>query len=231
MNPISFAADYDIERSRLTTFFRLIIVIPWAIWAAIYGIAALVVVVIAWFALLFTARYPEGMYNFVAGYLRLQTRVYAYALLLTDDLPSFGAGPEPDYPIKIDVAPPQERYNRWKTFFKYVLYFPQLLIGGYGLALVVQAAAFISWFRILFAGRQSITMHEALVASAAYLTRSNGFLLLLTEAHPRLLDVQRYDPPADAPGLPPATSAPSPQVPAQTGGPPPPPPPPPTPQG
>jgi Domain of unknown function (DUF4389) len=225
MNPISFEADYDIVRSRLTTFFRLIIVIPWAIWATIYGIAAFVVVVIAWFAMLFTARYPEGMYSFVAGYLRLQTRVYAYALLLTDELPSFGGGPEPEYPVKVDVTLRQERYNRWKTFFKYVLWFPQALIGGYGLAFVVQWAAFISWFRILFAGRQSITMHEALVASAAYLTRSSGFLLLLTEAHPRLLEVQRYDPPAEAPGLPPATSAPSPQVPESAGGPPPPPPP------
>src|ERR671911_2981335 len=108
MNPISFAADYDIERSRLTTFFRLIIVIPWAIWASIYGIAALVVVIIAWFAMLFTGRYPEGMYNFVAGYLRLATRVHAYALLLTDELPSFSGRPEPDYPVKVDVAPRQE---------------------------------------------------------------------------------------------------------------------------
>jgi hypothetical protein len=232
MNPISFEADYDIERSRLTTFFRLIIVIPWAIWAAIYGIAAFVVVIIAWFAMLFTARYPEGMYNFVAGYLRLQTRVYAYALLLTDELPSFGGGPEPEYPVKIDVAPRQDRYHRAKTFFKYVLYFPQMLIGGYGLAFVVQFATFISWFRILFAGRQSITMHEALVASAAYLTRSTGFLLLLTEAHPRLLDVQRFAPPADAPGLPPATAAtPGGPLPEQAGGPPTPPtPPPPPPQ-
>jgi hypothetical protein len=228
MNPISFEAGYDIERSRLTTFFRLIVVIPWAIWASIYGIAALVVVVIAWFAMLFTARFPEGMYNFVAGYLRLSTRVYAYALLLTDELPSFGAGPEPDYPVNVDVAPRQERYHRGKTFFKYLLWFPQMLIGGYGLAFVVQFAAFISWFRILFTGRQSITMHEALAGSTAYLVRSNGFILLLTEAHPRLLDVQRFDPPPDAPGLPPATStAPGGPLPERAGGTPPPPPPPP----
>src|ERR687892_104844 len=227
MNPISFDATYDIPRSRLTTFFRLIIVIPWAIWASIYGIGALVVVIIAWFAMLFTGRFPEGMYNFVAGYLRLATRVYAYALLLTDELPSFGAGPEPEYPVNVDVAPPQERYHRGKTFFKYLLWFPQALIGGYGLAFVIQFAAFISWFRILFTGRQSITMHEALVGSAAYMVRSSGFILLLTEAHPRLLDVPRYDPPADAPGLPPATApAPGGQVPEQTGGTPPPPPPP-----
>ena len=205
MNPISFDVPYEIPRSRLTTFFRLIIVIPWAIWAAIYGIAALVVVIIAWFAMLFTGRYPEGMYNFVAGYLRLTTRVYGYALLLTDELPSFAGGSEPEYPVNVDVAPPQERYHRAKTFFKWLLYFPQLLIGGYGLVYVATWAAFISWFRILATGRQSITMHEALVGSIAYVVRSNGFILLLTEAHPRMLDVPRYRPPPDAPGLPPPT--------------------------
>jgi hypothetical protein len=226
MNPISFESDYDIERSRLTTFFRLIIAIPWLIWVYIYGIGAQIVAIIAWFAMLFTGRYPEGMYSFVAGYLRLSTRVSAYAALLTDELPSFGAGPEPEYPVKVDVAPPQERYNRWKTFFKLVLYFPQALIVNV-LAYVLIAAAFISWFRILFSGRQSITMHEALVVSIAYFVRSTGFLLLLTEAHPRMLEVQRFDPPADAPGLPPSTAAPSPQVPEQAGGPPPPPQPPP----
>ncbi|HZA59384.1 MAG TPA: DUF4389 domain-containing protein [Solirubrobacterales bacterium] len=225
MNPISFDATYDIPRSRLTTFFRLIIVIPWAIWASIYGIGALVVVIIAWFAMLFTGRYPEGMYKFVAGYLRLATRVYAYALLLTDELPSFSGRPEPDYPVKVDVAPRQERYHRAKTFFKYVLWFPQMLIGGYGLALVVQFAAFISWFRILVTGKQSITMHEALVGSTAYLVRSNGFILLLTETHPRMLDVPRYQPPPDAPGLPPPTQpAPAAEVTAPPPSPPPPPP-------
>ena len=215
MNPVSFEPEYAVQRSRLTTFFRLIIAIPWLLWVSIYGIAASVVVFIAWFALLFTARFPQGMYDFVAGYVRLSGRVTAYTLLLTDELPSFGAGPEPDYPVRIDVAPPQERYNRAKTFFKLVLYFPQALIGAYGLAIVIQWAALISWFRILFAGRQSITMHEALVGSAAYLIRSNAFLLLVTEAHPRMLDVPRYEPPADAPGLPAPRQSPAPQVSAQ----------------
>ena len=197
MNPISFEADYVIERDRLTTFFRWVIVIPWAIWLFLYSIAATVIAVIAWFALLFNARYPAGMYEFVAGLVRLQARVYAYAALLTDELPSFSGDAEPNYPVKVDVGAPQESYHRGKTFFKYLLYVPQALIGGYGLILVAYNAMFVSWFRILFSGKQSITMHEALVVSAAY-------LLMLTEAQPRTLEVQRFDPPADAPGMPPA---------------------------
>ena len=206
MNPISFDATYKVEASRLTTFFRLIIVIPWAIWATLWGLAALVVVFISWFALLFTARYPQGLYDFVAGYVRLSARVFSYAALLTDELPSFGGGPEPGYAVKVDVAAPQESYHRAKTFFKIVLYFPQYLIVS-ALYYVGYAAAFVSWFRILFSGRQSITMHEALLVTGAYITRSTGFLFLLTEAHPRMLDIPRTEPPTDAPGMPPGNTA------------------------
>ncbi|MGI9556462.1 MAG: DUF4389 domain-containing protein [Solirubrobacterales bacterium] len=203
-NPISYEADYNVEANRLTTFFRLIIVIPWAIWAMLWGIAALVVVFISWFALLFTARYPQGLYDFVAGFLRLSARVFAYGTLLTDELPSFGGGAEPDYAVKVDVAAPQESYHRGKTFFKYFLYFPQYLIAS-AMIYVTYAAAFVAWFRILFTGKQSITMHEALLVSLAYQTRSTGFLFLLTEAHPRALELQRYEPASDDPGMPPAS--------------------------
>ena len=124
MHPISFDPAYEVNRNRLTTFFRLITVIPWAIWVTLYGLAVYVVVFFSWFALLFTGRYPSGMYDFVAGYVRLSARIWAYAVLLTDELPSFSGAPEPDYSVEVDAAPPQEHYNRWKTFFKLVLYFP-----------------------------------------------------------------------------------------------------------
>jgi hypothetical protein len=166
----------------------------------LYGIAAEVVAFIAWFALMFTKRYPDGMYSFVAGYLRLQGRVSGFAYLLTDDLPSFSGKLEPDYPITVDVGPAQPEYRRSRTFFKLLLVFPQQVLA-FGLAMVFAGAAFVTWWRVLFTGRQSIMMHDALLASTAYLTRSAGFLLLLTEAHPRLLEVPAHTPPSGAPGL------------------------------
>jgi hypothetical protein len=198
--PISFDADYEVERSRLSTFFRYLIAIPWLLWGAIYGIAALVVVVIAWFAVLFTKRYPEGMYNFVANYLRFQARVAGYVLLLTDELPPFGGGPRDDYPIRVDIAPPQPEYRRSRTFFKYLVAFPQqILIQAVGF--LAYGATFVSWWRIMFTGKQSITMHDPLELSLAYMIRASGFLLLLTEAHPRMLEVEAEEPPPGAPGM------------------------------
>jgi len=53
-------------------------------------IAALVVVVVAWFAILFTGRYPRGMFDFVEGVIRWNNRVIAYAwVLVTDRYPPF----------------------------------------------------------------------------------------------------------------------------------------------
>ena len=87
--PVTFKAEYVEKRSRLTTFFRLLLVIPHAIAVFFYVLAAEIVVIIAWFAILFTGRYPQGMYDFVAGALRYATRVSGYALLLSDDYPPF----------------------------------------------------------------------------------------------------------------------------------------------
>ncbi len=59
------------------------------------GIAALVVVIMAWFAILFTGRYPRGFFDYVVGYSRWSLRVGAYAFLLTTDrYPPFGLSAE-----------------------------------------------------------------------------------------------------------------------------------------
>ena len=83
-----FAPELE-DRNRLTVGFRLILAIPQLIVVAVLGIAALVVWVIAFFAVLFTGRWPEGLRSFVVGVMRWSTRVGAYVLLLTDEYPPF----------------------------------------------------------------------------------------------------------------------------------------------
>jgi Domain of unknown function (DUF4389) len=77
------------NRNRLTVGFRIILVIPQAIVLAILVVAAFVALVIAFFAVLFTGRWPAGLRSFVVGVMRWGTRVSAYFLLLTDKYPPF----------------------------------------------------------------------------------------------------------------------------------------------
>jgi Domain of unknown function (DUF4389) len=83
-----FAPELE-DRNRVTVGFRLILAIPHIVVVAVLGIAAFVVWVIAFFAVLFTGHWPEGLRTFVAGYLRWFTRLEAYVGLLTDRYPPF----------------------------------------------------------------------------------------------------------------------------------------------
>ncbi len=91
--PITFDAVYQPQMSRLTTFFRPIMLIPQLIVLSILGIVASVVLFIAWWVVLFTGNFPKGMWDFMVGYSRWSTRVNGYSMLLTDKYPPFSNNP------------------------------------------------------------------------------------------------------------------------------------------
>lgn len=78
------------DRNRLTVGLRFLWIIPVAIVAVFIYLAASVVALISWFAVLITGRYPPGLRDFVVGSLRFGTRFTAYGYLLTDAYPPFG---------------------------------------------------------------------------------------------------------------------------------------------
>ena len=77
------------DRNRLTVGFRLILAIPQFVVLALLGIVAWVVLVVAFFVVLFTGRWSEGARNLVINIMRWFLRVEAYILLLTDEYPPF----------------------------------------------------------------------------------------------------------------------------------------------
>jgi hypothetical protein len=87
--PISLKVEYPERLSRLTTFFRIFMVIPHSIVLYFLGIAAGVVLFISWWAILFTARYPRGLFDFIVMWFRWSTRVNGYSNFLTDKYPPF----------------------------------------------------------------------------------------------------------------------------------------------
>jgi hypothetical protein len=185
--PVTFKADYVEKRSRLTTFFRLLLAIPHFIVVTFYFLAAEIVVIIAWFALLFTGRYPQGMYDFVAGALRYQTRVYGYAALLSDEYPPFSGDPAAPYPVDLSIGPPKPEYSRLKVLFRLILAIPVLIIQ-YAMQIVAQVGAFLAWIAIVILGRQPKGLQDMIVLGLSYQQRATAYLALLTEDWPPFTD-------------------------------------------
>jgi len=184
MYPIAFALDYESEgRNRLTTLLRYIVAIPWEIVAALWGIGAMVVTFIAWFALLFTGRYPDGMYDFNAKYLRMTTRVNGFLYLGSDEWPPFHGDADDNYPVRVGVGPPKAEYSRMKVLFRIIVGIPVYLLAIVQ-SLIISVVALIAWFVILFTGKFPQGLYEALRGGLAYVTRASAYFLLMTEDYP-----------------------------------------------
>ncbi len=87
--PVDVEIAAPVTQSRLTIFFRLILVIPAAIVNNVLQYVAYIVAILAWFLALFTGRMNKGMEDLLAYILRYQSQTYGYMLLLTQRYPSF----------------------------------------------------------------------------------------------------------------------------------------------
>jgi len=85
--------DAERDLNRWLPLVKWLLAIPHFILLVFLWLAAVVAVIIAWFAILFTGRYPRGLFDFVLGVLRWGNRVVAYAfVLVTDEYPPFRLG-------------------------------------------------------------------------------------------------------------------------------------------
>jgi hypothetical protein len=88
--PTTYHVEYPAEgRNLWSVGLRIIYAIPHLIVLFFLGIAWFITAVIAWFAILFTGAYPEGLYRFAVGYLRWSVRVETYLYLMRDEYPPF----------------------------------------------------------------------------------------------------------------------------------------------
>ena len=185
--PVSFEADFVEQRNRVTSFFRLILAIPLFIWLYLYGIVAFCAVVVAWFAIVITGKYPYGLYEFVAGFNRFLARTTAYSALLCDPYPSFGGSDDPAYPVRMEFGMPLAEYSRLKTGFRFILAIP-IVILRYVIGLLLEVAAVAAWFVILITGKMPRGLFDVMVLANSYTARSDAYLFLLTETYPPFQD-------------------------------------------
>lgn len=192
-------------RNRLTTAFRLLLALPHLIlvggpiaatlswtwgsndggryeWSGggVLGAAAAIVALIAWFAILFTGRYPQGLWDLAAYYLRWRVRAVAYIALLRDEYPPFGEGP---YAASVELAPPHPERDRLTVAFRIFLVVPHL-IAIWALGIAWAFTTIIAWFAILFTGRFPADLYRFGVGVLRWNTRVESYLLLLHDTYP-----------------------------------------------
>ncbi|MGH2911782.1 MAG: DUF4389 domain-containing protein [Solirubrobacteraceae bacterium] len=191
--PVHLIVSDDLERSRLTVFFRLLLAIPHLIWLSLWGAAAVLGAIVNWVATLLVGKSPEGLHNFLAAYVRYAIHVGAYLFLAANPFPDFTG--KPGYPVDVEIAPPQVQ-NRWKVAFRILLAIPALMIvsalmagsgrtsGGastYGLAGV---AATFGWFVVLAQARLPRGLRDAIAYALSYSAQLDAYLFLLTDSYP-----------------------------------------------
>jgi uncharacterized protein DUF4389 len=191
--PVQLIVSDDLQRSRLTVFFRLILAIPHLLWLVVWGIAAWVAAIVNWFATLIQGQSPQGLHDFLASYVRYAIHVYAYLTLAAEPFPDFLG--KPGYPVDVRIAPPAPQ-NRWKVFFRIFLAIPAAMIAGaltsgrasgggynYGLGLA-GVAALLGWFVGVAQARMPRGLRDLLAYALSYSAQLDGYLFLLTDRYP-----------------------------------------------
>jgi hypothetical protein len=179
-HPIRLVVTDDLQRNRLTVFFRLILAIPHVIWLLLWGIVATLAAIANWFATLVKGESPEGLHDFLATYLRYMTQVYAYILLIADPFPGFGG--KPGYPVEIEVDAPQPQ-NRWTVAFRIFLAIPAFIIAGI-FGYLNRILALFSWFVALVLGRVPEGLRNVAAFALRFEQQTAGYTLLLTGRYP-----------------------------------------------
>ncbi|MBI5287701.1 MAG: DUF4389 domain-containing protein [Chloroflexi bacterium] len=180
-HPVRFDVAYPVRLSRLSSFFRLILVIPQLIVTYLLFIPLEILTVIAWFGILFTGRYPKAFFDFNAGVLRWMANVFAYAALLRDEYPPF-SWELGEYALSLDI-PRAERQSRFRLFVRFITVIPNYIVF-YFVQLAFFFITFIAWWAILFTGSYPRGLHKFAAGVMRWYLRQFAYMALLRDEYP-----------------------------------------------
>ena len=210
--PLAVSGELQPDPSRWLWLVKWLLAIPHYIVLAFLWIAFCVLTFVAAIAILFTERYPRGIFGFNVGVLRWTWRVWFYSYWAngTDRYPPFTLGEAPDYPARLEVAY-AERLNRWLPLVKWLLAIPQLiLVGlfvggwgwgvgddwrGWGFAGLVGILVLIGCVILLFTGRYPPTLFNFALGLDRWSFRVAAYVGLMTDTYPPFrLDMGPHEP-------------------------------------
>ncbi|GAB7006650.1 hypothetical protein JCM18899A_41230 [Nocardioides sp. AN3] len=228
-HPVVVTGALEPHLSRGLWLVKWLLVIPHAVILFFLWVAAAVLTVVAWFAIVFTGRYPRSIFDFNVGVLRWSWRVwfYAYGALGTDRYPPFTLADDPGYPARLDVAYPA-RLSRGLVFVKsWLLAIPHYLVLGFFLGAGVAASSadrrpawpwnvglvgvlvLIAAVVLLFTARYPQPIFDFVLGMDRWAARVGAYVLLMTDVYPpfRLDQGGEEAPRPPAPGSPPTPAA------------------------
>jgi len=207
MSSLRLTGQLDPHLSRWLWLVKMILAIPHFVVLVALWAAFVVVTMIAWFAILFTGRYPRPLFDFTVGVLRWNWRVgfYVYAALGTDRYPPFSLSPG-DYPAELEVTYP-ERLSRGLVLVKWLLAVPHLIVvalltadimlypipalndlaggmqlaGGYS---VLNLLVVIAGFFLLITGRHPVSLFDFLMGINRWVYRLLAYVALMSDDYP-----------------------------------------------
>ena len=150
----------------------------------IVAIVLVSIAVIIWpisvLIILFTRRFPVGLFNLYVDILHFCLKQSAYGWLLTDRW-AFDAV---DHPVEVSVSyPPDGRLNRWLPLVKWLLVLPHALCLGVCQLFVSVLLPFL-WLYILFTGRVPASPFDILAGILAWNLNMSAYMYLLTDKYP-----------------------------------------------
>jgi hypothetical protein len=212
--PVALTGELQPDVSRWLWLVKWLLAIPHYIVLVFLWLAYAVLTLIAGFAILFTGRYPRGIFDFNVGILRWTWRVgfYSYWANGTDRYPPFSLREEPEYPVSLDVRYP-ERLSRWLWLVKWLLAIPHLIlvgifVGGWGWAGpigdewrgagsfgLVGILVIVACVVLLFTGRYPPALFDFALGLDRWAVRVAAYVGLMTDDYPPFrLDMGPHDP-------------------------------------
>lgn len=199
-HPVRLQLTDDLERDRLTVFFRWLLAIPHFIWIGLWGVVAVLAAIVSWVATLALGRTPDSLHRFLAAYVRYATQFYGYVHLVANPYPAFTG--RTSYPVDVTIAPPQPQ-SRISVLVRIFLLIPSALIaaalaGGPSVAGssrggrasyssnvgLLRVAAFLGWFASLARARMPRGLRDAGAYSLSYGAQFWAYAFLLTDRYP-----------------------------------------------
>src|SRR5215208_3168072 len=185
--PVHVDARLDEPLSRWKWLVTWFLAIPHFIALVFLWIAFVLLTIAAFFAILFTGRYPRGIFDFNVGVMRWTWRVSYYATtgLGTDRYPPFSLGPEPEYPATLDVEYP-ERLSHWKPLVKWLFAIPHLIVVAAftGWPGAIGAITLVAVLILLVKTEYPRNLHSLVLGMVRWVVRVGAYVALMRDEYP-----------------------------------------------